>query len=108
MCLEEVLQDEGAVLWVDARPRALWERNGMKGSVLLTDDGAEDFEALLADCFQQLAEADRVVIYCNQEGCSSSEGVARKIRETGLAQRVEVLFGGWKALQGAGLLTDER
>ena len=103
VCLAEVLETGGEILWADARPRALWKRNGMEGAVLLTDDAAEDFDELLAACFEQVAGADRVVVYCGQAGCGSSEAVAARLRETGLAREVLVLYGGWKALHAAGL-----
>ena len=104
VCLETVMTAPEGVLWVDARPRALWERNGMAGSILLTDDAAEDWDSLLAEAGERLVTAERVVVYCGQEGCGSSKAVAAKIRESGLAPEVKVLFGGWKALFGAGVV----
>ncbi len=103
VCLETVLEEGGEILWIDARTRKLWERNGVPGSVLLTDDAKEDFDELLAQCFERVAQADRVIVYCGQEGCGSSTAVAERLRETGLAREVLILYGGWKALYAAGL-----
>lgn len=106
ICLSDVREwEEGSYLWVDARPRKLWQKNGVEGSVLLTDDDKEDFMAL-EDDFMQAAfrEGDpypRVIIYCGEKGCGSSKAVAAKIREKfadALGCEVFVLYGGWKAL----------
>ena len=87
------------VVWVDARKRSLWKKNGLDGAVFLTDDPKEDWDALLAVAGEKLAMADKAVVYCARKGCGSSEAVARKIREVGLTEDVFVLFGGWRALE---------
>jgi rhodanese-related sulfurtransferase len=107
MCLSTIQESGGDVLWIDARPRSLWKRNGLPGSILLTDDAAEDWDDLLAAAGERLVMAELVVVYCGQEGCGSSKAVAAGILESGLAREVEVLFGGWRALYAAGL-TDSR
>ena len=105
ICLDDLLASGEEVLWVDARPRAEWKRNGIMGSILLTDHNAESWDDLLADAAEKLFGAPRVVIYCNETGCGSSQAVAEKLRELQLADRVEVLFGGWKALRAGGILS---
>jgi 3'(2'), 5'-bisphosphate nucleotidase len=75
ICFSEALELEG-IVWVDARERKLWERNGREGSVLLTDHPSEDWDALMAEVFGSLASAQAVVVYCATEGCGSSEPVA--------------------------------
>ncbi|MDP0489743.1 MAG: rhodanese-like domain-containing protein [Verrucomicrobiota bacterium JB023] len=95
------LEELGDFLWVDARKRAQWERDGMPGSVLLTDDPAEDWEALFAEAASSIVMADAVVVYCDTEACGSSEPVARKIKETGIMMNplnVFILYGGARAL----------
>ncbi|MBK1834058.1 rhodanese-like domain-containing protein [Roseibacillus ishigakijimensis] len=89
------------VLWVDARPRALWEKNGFPGSILLTDDSSEDFALLMGEAFESLANAEAVVIYCATSGCGSSEAVAEKIKELEILppEKVYVLAGGWQSLE---------
>lgn len=100
LCFDDAIALEN-VVWVDARPRKLWEKNGFPGSVLLTDHPSEDWPTLLEEAFESLATADNVVVYCATEGCGSSEPVAEKIHSLELLPRekVFVLAGGWKALQ---------
>lgn len=97
---EDAIKLEGLV-WVDARTRELWKRNGQEGSVFLTDHPDEDWNALMAEAFGTLATAQSVVVYCATKGCGSSEPVAQKIKELGLipAESIHVLAGGWKSLQ---------
>ena len=89
------------VVWVDARTRELWLKNGYQDSVFLTDHHTEDFSSLMAEAFESLAVAESVVVYCSTEGCGSSEPVSNKIKELDLipSDRIFVLAGGWKALE---------
>lgn len=100
VCIGDVWGSPGLV-WVDARSRDLWERNGLPGSVFLTDHAEEDWEALVGEAAEQLFEAELVVIYCATEGCGSSREVATRIQDLGLleANQVKILAGGWKSLQ---------
>lgn len=102
------LEGVDEILWVDARTRGEWTRNGLPGSILLTDDAAEDWNTLFEEAAEPVAMSGRVVVYCGQEECGSSKAVAQKIRESGLQPDVSVLFGGWKALYAAGKITDSR
>ena len=99
LCFEDALKLSN-VVWVDARTRELWQKNGYPNSVLLTDHPSEDFPSLMAEAFESLVTADSVVVYCATEGCGSSEPVAAQIRELDLipAAQIYVLAGGWKAL----------
>lgn len=103
ICFDDATALEN-VVWVDARPRELWEKNGFPGSVLLTDHPSEDWPTLLAEAFESLAMADHVVVYCATEGCGSSAPVSEKIHTLDLLPRenVFVLAGGWKALREPG------
>ncbi len=111
VCFSEVKEwQKDSYLWVDARPRKLWKKNGVIGSVLLTDDNEEDYMALQGNFMLSLTGGSepyqRVVIYCNEEGCGSSKAIATSIRKDfGEAFGLEVytLFGGWKALAAEGL-----
>lgn len=94
-----------SVLWVDARPRADWEKTGLKDAVLLNDQ--EDWFSLEAEFMMRVlsAEKSRVVVYCNQSGCGSSKYVANQLRERhaeDLGFAVYVLEGGMKALDAVG------
>lgn len=102
VCLETVREwPADDVLWVDARPRAEWERNGVEGSVLVNDQ--EDWLELEFDFLGRMTESlrARVVVYCNQSGCGSSKYVADRLRERHAGTfgfQVWVLEGGAKAL----------
>lgn len=104
ICLDDLLSSGEEIVWVDARSRKEWVRNGVEGSILLTDHNEENWDELVAEAAEKLFGASRVVIYCNETGCGSSQAVAEKLRELQLAERVEVLYGGWKALRSGGVL----
>ncbi len=103
ICVSTVAEDwAGNVQWIDARPRVDWERNGLEGSVLLTDDPKEDFNELLATSMEAVflsSQLDqKVVIYCNGVSCGSSKAVFTKLMEQGIYDEIYILHGGWKAL----------
>ncbi|YCM44198.1 rhodanese-like domain-containing protein [Verrucomicrobiaceae bacterium 227] len=93
------------VLWVDARPRANWKEDGVAGSILVNDQ--ENWDDLEEQFVMTLfgdgsGTRNKVVVYCNQSGCSSSTYVADRLRERHgetLGFEVFVLHGGVKALK---------
>jgi len=91
---------EGQVVWIDARPRAEFDKDHAPGAYLLNE---AEWDDLLWESGPELMEiADkRFVIYCGNEDCQASKKVAEKMRERGFVG-VLVLKGGWPALQ-AGL-----
>jgi rhodanese-related sulfurtransferase len=101
VCLQEIPAD-AAVLWVDARPRAEWEQNGLSGSVLWNLDPSEDMTVFEAETAMRIMETPRVIVYCGDENCGVSRQVAERIRALGLGAEVSVLHGGWRALAEAG------
>jgi len=104
ICLSTVMsQWQNNVLWVDARLRSDWEKNGLPGSILLTTVNGENFDQLLEQALPVLAEGKNIVVYCSDVGCGTSLEVAKRIGEFGLAPEVKALHGGWQALQQAGL-----
>lgn len=92
------------VLWVDARTRAEWSKNGLKNSVLWSLESSEDTKVFEADVAQRIMEIPRVIVYCSGEDCSLSHEVAERIRKLELGADVSVLKGGWHALNGAGMI----
>jgi len=104
LCLEQIPAD-AALLWVDARPRAEWRKNGLPGSILWNLDPAEDMAAFEAEAAMRIVETPRVVVYCGDENCGVSRQVAQRIRELGLGAEVKVLHGGWRALNEAGRIS---
>lgn len=104
VCLQQIPAD-APVVWVDARSRADWQKNGLPGSLLWNLDPAEDAAAFEAEVAMKIAEVPRAVVYCGDENCGVSRQVAARIREIGLEADVSVLHGGWRALSEAGRVT---
>lgn len=100
ICLQQILSDDG-LLWVDARSRKDWEKNGVEGSILWNLDPAEDMLTFEAEASVQIAGAQRVVVYCGDENCGISREVAKRIRKLDFGPEVVVLRGGWRALSEA-------
>lgn len=101
VCLQQI--PPGAdVVWVDARLRADWEKNGVEGSMLWNIDVAEDMLAFEAEAAVRIAANPRVIVYCGDENCGISRQVAERIRKMDLGAEVSVLRGGWRALNEAG------
>jgi rhodanese-related sulfurtransferase len=98
ICLADV---KGNVLWVDARPRGEWQKNGLKGSILWSMDPGEDANLFEAEAAPHIAAAELVVVYCGSEKCGTSREVADRIRRLGFGPEVKALHGGWDALRGS-------
>jgi len=108
VCLERVMGEwQGRVLWVDARSRGDWERNGVTGSLLWNLDANENMEAFEAAVAARMIDGGRVLVYCSNENCGTSRQVAERIRKLDLGNEVFVLHGGWRALAAAKLTKDQ-
>ncbi len=105
VCLEQIPAD-AKILWVDARHRKEWEKNGLPGSVLWNLDVTEDMQEFEAEVAMRIMETPQVIVYCGDENCGLSRQVADRIRALGLAEKVSVLHGGWRALSEAGRIKD--
>ena len=101
ICLQQI-SDRDKVLWVDARHRKDWEKDGLPGSVLWNLDAEENMQAFEADIAMRIMETPRVIVYCGDENCGLSRQVANRIRDLQLGAEVSVLHGGWRALSEAG------
>jgi rhodanese-related sulfurtransferase len=101
VCLEQLPADQ-KILWVDARTRSEWKRDGMPGSVLWNQEPGEDAQAFEAEIVPLILETPRVVVYCGNDNCGLSREIAKKIRALELNAEVSVLRGGWQALSDAG------
>lgn len=107
VCLERVINEwQGRVLWVDARSRSDWQRNGMAGAALWNLDSSENMQTFEADVAGRMIDGPRVVVYCNNEDCGTSRQVAERIKALQLGNEVFVLYGGWRALAAAKLTKD--
>lgn len=103
VCLQQIPTDS-KILWVDARLRKEWEKNGIPGSVLWNLDPTEDMQAFEAEAAMRIMETPRVIVYCGDENCGLSRQIAERIRGLQLGAEVSVLHGGWRALSEAGLI----
>jgi rhodanese-related sulfurtransferase len=84
-----------AVLWVDARPRAKFEREHIPGAVLLNED---EWVRLVGPFLDAWEPEKTIVVYCDGGSCDASRAVARRIKtELGVDNAVWVLKGGWDA-----------
>jgi rhodanese-related sulfurtransferase len=83
------------VLWVDARPRAKFEREHIPGAVLLNED---EWVRLVGPFLDEWEPGKNVVVYCDGGNCDASQAVARRIKtEIQIESPVWVLHGGWDA-----------
>ncbi|MEJ6582063.1 MAG: rhodanese-like domain-containing protein [Akkermansiaceae bacterium] len=93
------------ILWVDARLRENWKEDGVAGSILVNDqENWDDLEEqfVMTIFGDGSGTRNKVVVYCNQLGCSSSTYVADRLRERHgetLGFETYVLHGGVKALK---------
>jgi rhodanese-related sulfurtransferase len=102
----EQLRQEGFddILWVDAREREAWQRDGVVGSIHLSVQSPESLELQIERHLEALATASRVVVYCNDLHCALSHQLAEALRGMGLIPgRIEVLKGGMVALRQSDL-----
>lgn len=102
ICLQDIPDDQ-SVVWVDARSRRDWQRNGVAGSILWNLDPKEDMHAFEAEAVMKIATTPYVVVYCGDEQCGTSKQIAQRILDLDLNAKVSVLHGGWRALSKAGL-----
>ena len=101
LCLQQI-SEEAKIVWVDARPRKVWEKNGLAGSVLWNLDPSEDMQVFEAEVAMRIMDTPQVIVYCGDENCGLSRQVAQRIRGLQLGAEVRVLRGGWRALSEAG------
>jgi rhodanese-related sulfurtransferase len=106
ICLDAISRG-GDVVWVDARSRADWEKNGKAGSLLWNLDPLENIQAFEAALAARIVETPRVIVYCGDENCGISRQIAACIRGLDLGAEVSVLRGGWRALSEADRLQRE-
>jgi len=105
VCLQQIAADS-KVLWVDARSRSEWEKNGVPGSILWNLNPGEDMQAFEAEAAMRIMETPRVIVYCGDENCGLSRQIAERIQGLELGAEVSVLRGGWRTLQEAGRTMD--
>ena len=78
-------------VWVDARTRADFRRDGIPGAISLCED---EWDHLIDGFLDAWDPQTAVVVYCGGGDCGTSESVARRLRkETGITE-IYVLKGG--------------
>jgi rhodanese-related sulfurtransferase len=87
-----------AVIWVDARPEADFERDHIPGALLLNED---DWSARLRTFLTAWSPDRKVVVYCSAQSCSASHAIAERLRNEAELKNIYVLEGGWEAWQKA-------
>jgi len=108
ICLATVQAEwpAGSFLWIDARPAAEWELNGMPGSIPLTFSADVSFDEQLAAALPKFENAKRLLVYCGSPSCGISKEVAKRLQGLGFFEEVRALHGGFEALKQAGLVKD--
>ena len=102
ICLQDIPTDRD-VLWIDARSRSDWEKNGLQGSILWNYEASEDFDEMERKAVEKIFNTPYVIVYCGDKGCETSRKIAGHITDKlKLEAEVHVLHDGWKALQAAG------
>lgn len=96
ICFDQI---SGKVLWIDARSREEWQKNGYPNSILWNLDRKEDALKMEADAVFKIAESNLVVVYCASQACGTSRQIAEKIRKLELGPTVKVLHGGYPSLR---------
>jgi rhodanese-related sulfurtransferase len=89
--------DRGAALFVDARPKMIYDLERIPGALSLPED---EFDAAFARLEPRLRNRFDVIVYCSGFGCEASHIVARKLKEKGIP--AVVLQDGMPAWQEAG------
>jgi len=82
------------VQWVDARPRAKFEKQHIPEAVPLNED---EWNALVPAFLDGWEPGRPIVVYCDGGACDASHAVAKRLREELQLEDVWVLKGGWDA-----------
>ena len=83
------------IVWVDARPRAKFEREHIPGAVLLNED---EWVRLVGSFLDEWEPGKNIVVYCDGGSCDASHAVAKRIKdELQVESPIWVLHDGWDA-----------
>ena len=83
------------IVWVDARPRAKFEREHIPGAVLLNED---EWVRLVGPFLDEWEPGKNIVVYCDGGSCDASHAVAKRLKkELQVESPVWVLHDGWDA-----------
>ncbi len=90
--------DKGAALFLDARPRMIYELEHIPGALPLPED---ELDTALPALEPRLRNRYDIIVYCSGFGCEASHIVARTLKERGIP--AAVLQDGIPAWQDAHL-----
>lgn len=97
---------KGGVLWIDARPRARFEKGHVPGAINLNE---QELEGQLIDHISVLQDNRKpVVIYCDSGGCQASRKIREYLAPRLPAEEFYVLRGGWQAWGKAHLAPEQK
>ncbi len=97
--LAEVRDWHANVLWVDGRSEEEFNRDHIPGALPLEEARFSEQLGAIVAAWQP---GQRIVVYCSSLSCSTSQGLAEKLRGAGFGDDVHFLHGGWEAWQRAG------
>jgi Rhodanese-like domain. len=90
-----VIRQWPRVLWIDARSEEAFDTAHWPGSVNLS---FQAWETQIGSFMHRWTPGDRIVVYCDDASCASSEEVARRLRQEYDLPEVYVLKAGWHVL----------
>lgn len=94
----KAIYDRQSVLFVDARPKDLYDEGHIKGAFSLP---AGQIDRLLPQFFNQYPPSTAIVAYCSGRQCTDSHKLARRLRALGY-ERVQIFIDGYPAWEAAG------
>lgn len=96
------LEQSKGVIWLDARPRAEFNKGHIPGAQLLN---VYEWDELMFPFMQLLDEkgtGQTLIIYCDAQKCAASRELQEKLNELPLGELdIRVLHGGWPAWKAA-------
>lgn len=91
---------QGPVVWIDARPRADFDKDHLPGALLLNSEEWGDLMFENQDALRSAFDQP-VIVYCDGSGCERSADIAQRLRELLGLDPVYVLKGPWQDLRDA-------
>lgn len=96
------LEKTKGVLWLDARPRAEFEKGHIPGAHLLNLYEWDDLMFPFMQVLEEKGASHTLVIYCDAQKCAASRELRDRLNELPLGELdIRVLHGGWPAWKAA-------
>ena len=107
VCMRKVMDEWGGeVVWVDARA-TVEKRVKLSSALEIAEASADEdlgTEKVLMTLFKAKGLGTKVVVFCQTDGCGSSQYIREKILNSRAHDAVFYLHGGWKAIESDGTL----